>query len=78
MTIKLVSSENGKLLSCQILGKKEAALRIDIVSSLIASDKGAADLAQLENAYAPPVAPTVDALAVAAQGILIKLERSRK
>jgi len=76
LLVKLVASEDGRLLSCQIIGAKEAALRIDIVSSLIAGGKGARELVQLENAYAPSVAPCVDALATAAQGILIKLERT--
>jgi NADPH-dependent 2,4-dienoyl-CoA reductase/sulfur reductase-like enzyme len=75
MLVKLTASENGRLLSCQIVGAKEAALRIDIVSSFIAAGLGAKDLAQLENAYAPPVAPCIDVLAAAAQGILIKIER---
>jgi len=78
LLVKLTSSEDGSLLSCQIVGKKEAALRIDIVSSLMAAGKGAKDLAQLENAYAPSVAPCVDVLAAAAQGILIKIERKGK
>jgi len=75
LLVKLTSSKDGSLLSCQIVGKKEAALRIDIVSSMISAGKGAKDLAQIENAYAPPVAPCVDVLAAAAQGILIKIER---
>jgi len=75
LLVKLTSSEDGSLLSCQIVGKKEAALRVDIASSMISASKGAKDLAQLENAYAPPVAPCVDVLAAAAQGILIKIER---
>ena len=75
LLVKLTSSEGGRLLSCQIVGVKEAALRTDIVGSFIAAGLGAKDIAQLENAYAPPVAPCVDVLAAAAQSILIKIER---
>lgn len=78
VTVKLTASaEDGRIFSCQIVGEMEAGLRIDVISSLIIGGLRAIDLAQLENSYAPPVKPCVDVLTVAAQGILIKLERSK-
>lgn len=78
LLVKLIASaDDGRLLSGQIIGEREAAMRIDIISALIMGGLGARDLAQLENAYAPPVAPCVDVLTAAAQAIMIKMERAR-
>jgi len=75
LTVKLVCTDQGQLLACQIIGEKEAAMRVDIVSAIISAGQGAKELTQLDNAYAPSVAPCVDVLAAAAQGILIKIGR---
>ena len=78
LLVKLTASaDDGRILSCQIVGEKEAGLRIDIVSSFMLGGLTVGDLAKFENAYAPPVSPCVDALAVAAQAILIKLARAK-
>jgi NADH oxidase (H2O2-forming) len=75
LIVKLVCSTDGKLISCQIIGEREAAMRVDIVSAMISAGQGARELAQFDNAYAPSVAPCVDVLGAAAQGILIKIGR---
>jgi len=78
LLVKLTASaDGGRILSCQIVGEKEAGLRIDIVSSFMLGGLTVGDLAKFENAYAPPVSPCVDALTVAAQAILIKLSRAK-
>jgi len=78
LLVKLTASaDGGRILSCQIVGEKEAGLRIDIVSSFMLGGLTVGDLAKFENAYAPPVSPCVDALTVAAQAILIKLARAK-
>lgn len=78
LIVKLTASAaDGKILSCQILGEKEAGLRIDIVSSFMLGGLTVGDLAKFENAYAPPVAPCVDALAIAAQAVMIKLAHAK-
>jgi len=78
LLVKLTASaDGGQILSCQIVGEKEAGLRIDIVSSFMLGGLTVGDLAKFENAYAPPVSPCVDALTVAAQAILIKLARAK-
>ena len=79
LLVKLIaSSADGRILSCQIVGEKEAGLRIDVISSFMLGGLTVEDLAKFENAYAPPVAPCVDALTVAAQAMLIKLARSKQ
>jgi NADH oxidase (H2O2-forming) len=78
LLVKLTASaDDGRILACQIVGEKEAGLRIDVVSSFMLGGLTVGDLARFENAYAPPVSPCVDALAVAAQAILIKLARAK-
>jgi len=78
LLVKIVASlEDGKLLSCQVVGEEGCALRATAIGGMILGGLRAEDLAMLETAYAPPVAPTVDVLAAAAEGILIKLRRSR-
>jgi NADH oxidase (H2O2-forming) len=78
LLVKLTASaDGGRILSCQIVGEKEAGLRIDIVSSFMLGGLTVGDLAKFENAYAPPVSPCVDALSIAAQAILIKLARAK-
>jgi NADH oxidase (H2O2-forming) len=78
LLVKLTASaDDGRILSCQIVGEKEAGLRIDIVSSFMLGGLTVGDLAKFENAYAPPVSPCVDALTVAAQAVLIKLARAK-
>lgn len=78
LLVKLTASvDDGRLLSCQIVGEKEAGLRVNIVSSFMLGGLTVRDLAQFENAYAPPVAPCLDVLATAAQGILLKLARTK-
>ena len=78
LLVKLTASaDDGRILSCQIVGEKEAGLRIDIVSSFMLGRLTVGDLAKFENAYAPPVSPCIDALTIAAQAILIKLARAK-
>jgi NADH oxidase (H2O2-forming) len=78
LLVKLTASaDDGRILSCQIVGEKEAGLRIDIVSSFMLGGLTVGDLAKFENAYAPPVSPCLDALTVAAQAIMIKLSRAK-
>jgi len=77
--VKLTASkEDGKLLACQIVGEEGAGLRVNLAAAMILAGFTARDLALFETTYAPPVAPTVDVLATAAEAIMIKLRRSGK
>lgn len=55
-----------RVLGAQIVGEGEVAKRADVAAQLIARGVTLAELGQLEHAYAPPYAPAVEPLAVAA------------
>ena len=55
-----------RILGVQVAGEGEACKRADVAAQLIVRGATLADLAQLEHAYAPPYAPAVEPLAVAA------------
>jgi NADPH-dependent 2,4-dienoyl-CoA reductase/sulfur reductase-like enzyme/rhodanese-related sulfurtransferase len=55
-----------RILGVQVAGEGEACKRTDVAAQLIVRHATLADLAQLEHAYAPPYAPAVEPLAVAA------------
>ena len=79
ITVKLsASTDDGKIISCQIVGEKESGLRIDVIAALMMGNLDVRSLSLLETAYAPSVAPCVDVLTTAAQAILIKLDRTKR
>jgi len=59
-------SGSGRLLGAQAAGEGEVAKRIDVATQLILAGADLERLAHLEHAYAPPYAPALDPLAVAA------------
>ena len=60
------ATDSLKVLGVQAAGEGEVAKRIDVAAQLIANDGDLHAFTQLEHAYAPPYAPTIDPLAVAA------------
>lgn len=66
ITVKIIySSENRKILGGQIIGKKGAVLRADVLAACIFSSMTVDDLGMLDLCYAPPFSRTWDALNVA-------------
>lgn len=64
--IKLIYEKDSKvILGGQIIGKKGAALRIDVIAAAIHSKMTTEDLGMLDLCYAPPFSRTWDALNVA-------------
>jgi NADPH-dependent 2,4-dienoyl-CoA reductase/sulfur reductase-like enzyme/rhodanese-related sulfurtransferase len=57
---------SGAVLGVQAIGTGEVAKRIDVATQWIVRGATIADLGHIEHAYAPPYAPAVDPLAVAA------------
>jgi rhodanese-related sulfurtransferase len=57
---------SGRLLGVQAAGEGEVAKRVDVATQLILAGTDLERLAHLEHAYAPPFAPALDPLAVAA------------
>lgn len=55
-----------RVLGVQVVGEGEAAKRADVAAQLIARRATLSELGQLEHSYAPPYAPAVEPLAVAA------------
>ncbi len=65
--LKVIShAETGKLLGVQAAGPGDVAKRIDIAATALSFGASAADLADLDLAYAPPYSSAVDLLAHAA------------
>lgn len=62
----LYDRSSGRILGVQAAGEGEAVRRIDVASAMIARGATIAELAHLEHAYAPPYAPAMEPLAVAA------------
>jgi NADPH-dependent 2,4-dienoyl-CoA reductase/sulfur reductase-like enzyme/rhodanese-related sulfurtransferase len=60
------ASDSLKVLGVQAAGQGEVAKRIDVAAQLIANDGDLIAFSHLEHAYAPPYAPAIDPLAVAA------------
>jgi NADPH-dependent 2,4-dienoyl-CoA reductase/sulfur reductase-like enzyme/rhodanese-related sulfurtransferase len=65
--LKLVYERGSqRVLGVQAVGKGEVVKRIDVATQLVARGATLEEMAQLEHAYAPPYAPAVEPLAVAA------------
>jgi NADPH-dependent 2,4-dienoyl-CoA reductase/sulfur reductase-like enzyme/rhodanese-related sulfurtransferase len=65
--LKLVYERGSqRVLGVQAVGKGEVVKRVDVATQLLAGGATLAELAQMEHAYAPPYAPAVDPLSVAA------------
>jgi NADH oxidase (H2O2-forming) len=71
----LAHPESGKLLGAQIVGTKRVHQRINAFAAAIMAGMGLEDFARLETAYAPPIAPTLDAITLACDVALMRLRR---
>lgn len=66
LTIKLLfSPEGGRLLGAQAIGSDGVDKRIDILSTLIATNGSVYDLGEIEHAYAPPYSSAKDPVNIA-------------
>ncbi len=76
VTIKiLVDDDTGTILAAQAVGDN-AAHRINFFASAILKKATVEELKKLETAYAPPIAPTLDAITLVCD--VVSLKRSRK
>ena len=62
--------ESQRVVGVQAVGTGEVAKRIDVATQLVSRGATLGEVAQTEHAYAPPYAPAVDPLAVAAWAAL--------
>jgi NADH oxidase (H2O2-forming) len=78
INIKLVvNEETGKIIGAQAVGSN-AALRINTFACAILNDMNVEDLKKLETAYAPPIAPTLDAITLVCDVVSLKMGRRRR
>ncbi len=73
--VKLIASSDGKVLGAQIIGD---AQRINSLSLAIEKGCSLQDMAGWETGYAPPLAPVIDPIAVAAEAALLRMSRRTK
>ena len=78
ITIKVgVHEETGQILSAQAVGSN-AAQRINTLACAILGKTPVDEFRKLETAYAPPIAPTLDAVTLACDVVSLKLARKRR
>ena len=68
MTVKLIADRfDGRLLGAQIVGRAEAAKRIDALAVALWNGMTVDDMVYLDLGYAPPFAPVWDPVLIAAR-----------
>ena len=72
----IVHKDTGKILSAQAVGDK-AAQRINTFACAILNEMDVEAFRKLETAYAPPIAPTLDAVTLACDVVSLKLARRK-
>jgi NADH oxidase (H2O2-forming) len=78
ITIKIGAHEQtGQILSAQAVGSN-AAQRINVLACAILGNLTIEQFRKLETTYAPPIAPTLDALTLAADVVALKQSRKRR
>jgi NADH oxidase (H2O2-forming) len=71
----LADPRTGKLLGAQIVGEERVHMRINAFAVAIQAGMTVNDLSQLETAYCPPAAPTVDPITIACEAAKLKMAR---
>ncbi|HEX9907797.1 MAG TPA: FAD-dependent oxidoreductase [Thermoplasmata archaeon] len=71
----LAHPQSGKVLGAQIVGEDRVHLRINAFAVALQAGMTVQQLSQLETAYCPPAAPTVDPITIACEAAKIKLAR---
>lgn len=71
----LAHPATGKILGAQIVGEDRVHMRINAFAVAILAGMTVQELAQLETAYCPPAAPTIDPITIACEAAKIKLAR---
>lgn len=78
ITIKIGAHEQtGQILFAQAVGSN-AAQRINTVACAVLGKMTVEEFRKIETAYAPPIAPTLDALTLACDVVALKLARKRR
>ena len=72
--VKVFANKEGKILGAQAVGDN-ASQRINTIAAAILGNLDIETFRKLETAYAPPIAPTLDAVTLACDIISAKLRR---
>jgi NADH oxidase (H2O2-forming) len=76
ITVKVLAHpKNGRLLGAQIVGTSRVHQRINAFAVAILAGMTLEQFSKLETAYAPPIAPTLDAITLACDVALLNLKR---
>jgi NADPH-dependent 2,4-dienoyl-CoA reductase/sulfur reductase-like enzyme len=77
--VKLVADrQNGRLLGGQIAGREAAAKRIDVVAAALHARMDVEAIIALDLSYAPPFATAWEAIQIAAQQVMSRLQRPKR
>jgi NADH oxidase (H2O2-forming) len=71
----LAHPQTGRILGAQIVGEDRVHMRINAFAVAIQAGMTVQELAQLETAYCPPAAPTVDPITIACEAAKLKMAR---
>ena len=76
ITVKVVADlEHGGIVAAQIVGEEDVHQRINVFAAGILNGMTLGDFVGLETCYAPPAAPTLDPMTLAADAALVKWKR---
>ncbi|MEM2869940.1 MAG: FAD-dependent oxidoreductase [Thermoplasmata archaeon] len=76
LTVKVLAHpESGRLLAAQIVGMERVHMRINALAVAILAGVSVEEMARLETAYAPPIAPTLDPVTLACEAARRRLGR---
>ena len=74
----LANPQTGKILAAQIVGEDRVHMRINAFAVAMKAGMTVQELSQVETAYCPPAAPTIDPITIACQAAKLKLERGAR
>jgi NADPH-dependent 2,4-dienoyl-CoA reductase/sulfur reductase-like enzyme len=79
MTVKMIAEKRtGRLLGAQVVGRAEAAKRIDALAVAVWNEMTVEEMTGLDLGYAPPYAPVWDPVLIAARKTAEAMERGRQ
>lgn len=76
VTVKIAVDGDGRIVSSQAVGEG-SAMRINTLACAIVNGMKIDDFVQLETSYAPPIAPTLDPMILAANVVRYRYERRK-
>ena len=77
ITVKVLADpKDGRILGAQVVGVEGAHLRANTLAAAILNRMTVGEFVQMETCYAPPAAPTLDCMTLAADAASIKLKRA--